>query len=405
MTIIYDLIVLGGGAAGVFASIIFKERRPSAKALLIEKSSSLLKKVLLTGGGRCNVTNACFDPRRLIQNYPRGAKELLSLFQIFQPKDMIEWLEKRGVELKVEQDEKVFPKSDSAQTIVNCLLQQLKNAQVEILLHQEVQKITKNENIFEMHLHNNSVLLTHNFLLATGNGPDGYKIAKMFGHSIQIPIPSLFTFNVPSSPLLHLSGITIPNVELKIPNTNFKQKGSLLLTHHGFSGPVVLKLSAFAAKHFYEKHYQAELIINWLSDLSQDEIYQRLLEIKKTNTYQTLGLSPFALPKTLWRQFLELLNIDWQRPLHHISNKELQALSKKLSCDSYQIEGISPNKAEFVTCGGVTLKEVDFRSMQSKLSSGLFFAGEILDIDGLTGGFNLQNAWTTGYIAGHSFNP
>lgn len=345
----YDLIVVGGGAAGVFAAIHAKEANPDAKVLLLEKTAVPLAKVKISGGGRCNVTHSCFDPKILIQNYPRGGRELLGPFHRFQPRDTIDWFESKGVKLKTESDGRIFPTTDRSETIIECLLSHARKIGVEILLIQKVQTISKG---FEIVL-KDKTLTCRKLLLATGSNAEGFAWATSFGHSIQKPVPSLFTFNVPSSPLLELSGISVQKGKLQIGP--FSQTGPLLLTHFGFSGPAALKLSAWAARYLYEKEYRTQLVIDWLPE---ENIFAKKLA-KALSTHN-------------------------------------------LRADPYQIEGKTTNKEEFVTCGGVTLKEVDFRTMESKICPGLYFAGEILDIDGVTGGFNFQSAWTTGFISGQN---
>lgn len=353
-----DLLVLGAGAAGIFGAIAAKSAHPKIQVIVLEKTAVLLAKVRISGGGRCNVTHACFDPKALVQNYPRGQKELLGPFHRFQPKDTIEWFESRGVRLKTEKDGRIFPITDSSETIIACLLSEAKRLGVEIRLRQKVERVERIEGGFQV-----GEDTCRHLLLATGSGKDGYTFAKHLGHTIQEPVPSLFTFNVPTSPLLGLSGIAVPDVQLTIGP--FTQRGPLLLTHFGFSGPAALKLSAFAARYLYENKYLVPLEIDWLPDIDEAEI--------------ATATKPL-LPKNLWRAL-------GGHSLHK---------------DIYQVEGKTTHKEEFVTCGGITLKEIDFRTMQSKLCPGLFFAGEILDIDGVTGGFNFQNAWTTGFIAGTS---
>jgi predicted Rossmann fold flavoprotein len=378
----YDLLVIGGGAAGMFGAIAAKTAHPKAHVALFEKGAHLLTKVRISGGGRCNVTHACFEPQKLVQNYPRGSQELLGPFHRFQPKDTIEWFESRGVPLKVEKDGRIFPVSDSSQSIIDCLLNEANSLGVEIHLKKKIDFLAPGE-------------LCHKLLLATGSNPDGYTWAKKLGHTIQEPVPSLFTFNVPTSPLKELSGISVEMAELTLPGTHFKQRGALLITHFGFSGPAALKLSAWGARYLHEKQYRLPLCINWLPDVPT---FERLKTLKKEHPNKTLLMeNPFHLPKNLWKALL-----NDERRLNDISLKELELLSQKLHSDLYQVEGKTTNKEEFVTCGGVTLKEINFKTMESKICPGLFFAGEILNIDGITGGFNFQNAWTTGFIAGTS---
>lgn len=399
--LIYDLIVIGGGAAGFFAAINAKNTQPSSTVILLEKTAVLLSKVRISGGGRCNVTHSCFSPPALVQHYPRGSKELLAPFQTFQPDDTVQWFESRGVRLKTEPDGRMFPVSDQSETIIECLLSEASKLGVEIALRQRIDKIAKqDDSIFAIHLKDGMVLQGNRLILATGNSPEGHAFAEALGHSIKKPVPSLFTFNSPTSPLKSLSGISVENVELKIGD--FVQTGPLLITHFGFSGPAALKLSAWGARYLHEKNYHVELIVNWLPQLSQETIFQKLSGLKSHAPQRSLHAENlFTLPKNLWKTLLE--HLDEMR-MNDISLAELRLLSKKLHASSYQIEGKTTNKEEFVTCGGVNLKEVNFKTMQSKLCPGLFFAGEILDIDGVTGGFNFQNAWTTGFIAGLSLS-
>ncbi len=396
----YDLIVIGGGAAGIFAAICTKASNADAKVAVLEKSAVLLAKVRVSGGGRCNVTHACFEPKLLVKNYPRGEKELLGPFHTFQPRDTVDWFESRGVKLKTEADGRMFPVTDSSETIINCLLQEAKTLGVEIHLRQRIQSVLHSEGGFELQLKEGKNWRCKQLLLATGSSAEGYAWAEQLGHTVQKPVPSLFTFNVPTSPLKQLSGISVQSVELKIRGSALTQKGPLLITHFGFSGPAALKLSAWGARYLHEKAYKVELAINWLPELTQEELLTQLLKFKAHFPNKSLASeSSFALPKNLWK---ELLGESFAKRLADISHKDLQNLAQKLHEDVYQVDGKTTNKEEFVTCGGVTLKEVNFKTMKSKLCPGLFFAGEILDIDGVTGGFNFQNAWTTAYLAGQA---
>lgn len=389
----YDLIVIGGGAAGLFGALSAKAIRPTAKVALLEKSSVLLAKVRISGGGRCNVTHQCFDPDKLIQNYPRGGRELRGPFHKFQPQDTIQWFESRGAALKAEPDGRVFPITDDSETIINTLLNEAEALHLEILMRQRIEKLEKMDQGFQV-----GPYFTRKLLLATGNSIAGHTWATQLGHSIEKPIPSLFTFNVPTSPLKGLSGISHDPVELSLLGTPLIQKGPLLITHFGFSGPAALKLSAWGARTLYEHEYKVSLSVNWFPDKTIFQIFEIFLQLKKTVPQKTLlSENPFKLPKNLWKTLL-----NDERRLNDISQKELQILAQKLHADIYQVDGKTTHKEEFVTCGGVTLKEVEFKTMESKICSGLYFAGEILDIDGVTGGFNFQAAWTTGFIAGSS---
>lgn len=387
----FDFVVIGGGAAGIFAAIEAKRAYSKASVILLEKSAVLLSKVRISGGGRCNVTHSCFDPMLLSKNYPRGGKELIGPFHRFQPRDTVEWFQSRGVKLKTEGDGRMFPTTDSSETIIHCLLSEAKKLGVEIAMRQRIEHISKEGEVFLIQLQDNQIR-TPALLLATGSSPQGYEWAKQLGHTIQEPIPSLFTFNVPTSPLLDLNGISLV-AELRIGT--FSQTGPLLLTHFGFSGPAAIKLSAWAARALFAKEYRVELIVNWLPNKKLEEIYNELVQLKTISPQKNLSNENlFGLPKNLWKRFAE------DKKIKDIPNKDLRALAEKLHGDSYQVEGKTTNKEEFVTCGGVTLSEVNFQTMESKICPGLYFAGEILDIDGVTGGFNFQNAWTTGFIAG-----
>lgn len=393
MLTMYDLIVIGGGAAGVFAAISAKLANPNAKVTLLEKSAHLLAKVRISGGGRCNVTHSCFDPALLVQHYPRGGQELRGLFHRFQPRDTIQWFESRGVSLKAEADGRIFPTTDSSETIIECLLSEAKQSGVEILVRQKIDRVTKSEKGFDVGPYS-----TRKLILATGSGADGHTWASQLGHTIQKPVPSLFTFNIPTSPLKELSGISVESVELKILGTSLSQKGPLLITHFGFSGPAALKLSAWGARVLHEQQYQVQLAVNWLPEYNRSELLEILVQLKKTAPQKTLlSENPFKFPKNLWKTLL-----NDERRMNDFSLKDLQAFVQKLQENIYQVEGKTTHKEEFVTCGGVTLKEVQFKTMESKICPGLYFAGEILDIDGVTGGFNFQSAWSTGAAAGRA---
>lgn len=398
-------VVIGGGAAGFFGAIASAKDNEKGKIILLEKTNTLLAKVRISGGGRCNVTHACFDPRILASNYPRGHKALIGLFHQFQPKDTIKWFEERGVDLKTEEDGRMFPISDTSQTIVDCLMSEARLAGVEIRLRQHIEKIEKcTPNSFCISFADGQTIECHFLLLATGSNKDGYEIAKTFGHTIIPPVPSLFTFNIPSFPLEDLAGITVEKVLLRIKDSRLQQEGPLLITHWGFSGPAALKLSAWGARHLHDLNYQTTLLINWLPEFSRQELLDFLLDLKQRNPSQTMMREHQSIPKYLWKRLLELAGIDSQKRLADIPNKQLMSLAERLQSDPYTVEGKTTYKQEFVTCGGVSLDEINFKTMESRLCPGLYFAGEILDIDGVTGGFNFQNAWTTGWIAGNAIN-
>lgn len=393
------IVVIGGGAAGFFGAITSAKTCPHSHVILLEKTRSLLTKVKVSGGGRCNVTHACFDPKELIKNYPRGSKELLGPFHQFQPQDTIEWFEARGVTLKTEDDGRMFPITDSSETIINCLQEEAKKTGVDIRLQQSIEKIEKKEQGFTIHFSSGETLTCDKILLATGSSQEGYRIAESLGHTIVPPVPSLFTFNIPDSPLSQLSGISVDPVLLKIEETNLKQQGPLLITHWGFSGPAALKLSAWGARILHKMEYKANLSINWLP--KQENLSAYFIRLKADSPHHNISLlNPPTIAKQLWKELLIKAQIDPHKKMKDLPDKHLLTLASFLQNDIYQIQGKTTYKQEFVICGGIALDEVNFKTMESKKCPGLYFAGEILDIDGVTGGFNFQNAWTTSWIAG-----
>lgn len=398
----FDLIIIGAGAAGIFASIQAKNKDKNLKVVVLEKTPTFLSKVKISGGGRCNITNATFDPKDLCLNYPRGHKELISAFHIFQPEDMIKWLEGKGVETKIEKDKKVFPKSDSSQTIIDCFLKEIKEKNIEIKFNQNILEVSKKNEYFEIFNDDGEIFQTKNLLLATGSSEKGLEFAKMLGHSYEPFIPSLFSFTIENSEILKLSGISKENVKVSIKNSSFSTFGSVLITHFGFSGPAIINLSSIAAKFLHEKNYKATLVIDWLNISSKESAFATLLNLQKKFPKKTfLTLNPFNLPNNLWTYLIKKFG-NFSYPLQNISKKILFSLIENLLSDEYLIISKSQNKSEMVSCGGINLKEINFKTMQSKFLKNLYFAGEILNIDGITGGFNLQNAWTTGYIVGNS---
>jgi predicted Rossmann fold flavoprotein len=397
------LVIVGGGAAGFFAAITAKLANPQHTVIVLEKSTQLLKKVRISGGGRCNVTHACFDPKVLSQHYPRGGKELIGPFHRFQPRDTVQWFAAKGVQLKTEKDGRMFPITDNSQTIINCLLNEAQTLGVEVCLAQKLDKILVEDVGFRLFFASGENLYCQRLLLATGSSPQGYQFSQSFGHTLQEPVPSLFTFNVPASPLKDLAGIAVADAEVAVPGSRLSQRGPLLITHWGFSGPAALKLSAWGARYFHENAYQVKLAINWLPKLTQQEILMRLHALRSEHSKKHLANeNPFDLPKNLWKRFLEITRLAEKKRLADTSNGDFLQLCEQLVADVYQVNGKTTYKEEFVTCGGINLKEIDFRTMGSRLCPNLFFAGEILDIDGITGGFNFQNAWTTAWLAGQA---
>lgn len=392
-----SIVIIGGGAAGIFAAIHSKKKHPNSLVTVLEKTQKLLSKVKISGGGRCNVTHHCFDPHELAKNYPRGRQELIGPFHRFQPKDTIKWFASHGVQLKNEPDGRIFPVSDNSQTIIDCLLQECHKLGIQIKTGQKISSITQKNGLFEIEA--NEKILASSLIIATGSSPAGYEWAKSLGHSIIPTLPSLFTFNIPSFPLKDLSGISFSNVMVKIKGSKQERQGPILITHFGLSGPAVLKLSAFGAKELFEKNYQFDVTINWLLHHSPEKELKNLKDCSPQKLLKNENI--FHLPKNFWHKQLELLGL-YEKRLSTISIKEMQHLSQKLQNDTYTVSGKTIHKEEFVTCGGVSLKEINFKTMESKITPSLFFVGEILNIDGITGGFNFQNAWTTGYIAGMS---
>lgn len=391
--------VLGGGAAGVFAALAIKAANPNLHVTLLEKSAVLLAKVKVSGGGRCNVTHACFDPRQLVLNYPRGSKELIGPFTRFQPRDTIQWFEARGVELKTEGDGRMFPITDQSSTIIDCFLAEANKLNVEILLRQKIKKIHRQNDQFAIDLEGKT-LGCGSLLLATGSHVDGHNLARDFGHTVIDPVPSLFTLNIPDSPLLDLAGISVPKAVIKLAGTSIEQSGPLLLTHWGFSGPAALKLSAWGARIFHQHQYKIEITVDWLPDLKKEALLNQIQKFRKETPGQQIAANPlFQLPKNLWKRFVSLSGIGETKKFAELSNDAIHKLVDLLKSGIFQVNGKTTYKEEFVTCGGVALDEVNFKTMESRLCKGLYFAGEVLDVDAVTGGFNFQNAWTTGWIA------
>ncbi len=388
--------VIGGGAAGYFAAIHCAESRPDATVSVLEGTARPLTKVRISGGGRCNVTHHCFDPEQLVKSYPRGFRELRGPFSRFQPKDTVAWFARRGVELKVEADGRMFPVTDDSETVITCLQKAASEAGVSVRLGTIVKGIERREGKLALMLRSGEEVFDR-VLLASGSGPQGWAAAKALGHAMVDPVPSLFTFNIKDPRLVELPGVSFPDIELTLTpeggNRSFKQRGPLLITHWGLSGPAVLKLSAFAARELHASGYKAKLVCNFLPGESRGSIAEKL-----RTTRQMVSSLPRRFAQTLIGHVGIAQNASWA----NLSGEVLLKLAQEIACGGYAVTGKGVFKDEFVTAGGVDLKEVDFRTMESKKCPGLYFAGEILDVDGITGGFNFQNAWTTGFIAGQS---
>ena len=403
-----QVVVIGGGAAGFFGAINCAIHNSHLSIIILEASKQTLNKVKISGGGRCNVTHHCFNTKDLVTYYPRGGKELRGAFSRFQPQDTIDWFTSRGVKLKTEADGRMFPVTNDSQTIIDCLTQTAQKLGIKIIIQAPVQDISRSELGFDILLKSGKVIRAKKVLIATGSNPLGYRWAKKLGHTIQSPVPSLFTFKINDSRLANLAGISSQNVKVKLnvkQGKNLTQEGALLITHWGVSGPAILKLSAWGARVLHESKYHLPLTINWLPEYNQESIKQKLLKIKQEVTKQKImNYNQFAIPKKLWQSLVKYCLSNPDKIWVDISKKELEQLSIELTRGTYQIEGKGVFKEEFVTCGGVTLKEIDFQTMMSKKCPNLYFAGEILDIDGVTGGFNFQNAWTTGWLVGKAMS-
>jgi len=399
------VVVIGGGAAGFFGAIACANANPLNQVTLLEASRQLLAKVRISGGGRCNVTHACFDPARLVQNYPRGGKALRGAFSRFQTRDTVDWFSAHDVKLKTEADGRMFPTTDNSATIVECLVAAAEAAGVEIRTGAAVTFVFRQASGFEIVVKSGD-LQCDRLLLATGSSQIGYQIAKTLGHQVEPPVPSLFTFNVLDNQLQELAGVSVESVQLRLllgGKTKLEQSGPLLITHWGLSGPAVLKLSAWGARLLHDCNYQATLLINWLPQLNPEVLRQKLLEVKSEWSRKAISTScPMELPRRLWQYLVTRVGIETEDRWAGLSNKTLNQLVQELTQGCYLIQGKGAFKEEFVTCGGVSLKEVNFKTMESRLCPGLYFAGEILDIDGVTGGFNFQSAWTTAWLAGQA---
>lgn len=400
-----QVVVIGGGAAGFFGAIACAKAHPHTQVTLLEASRQPLAKVRISGGGRCNVTHACFEPAGLVQNYPRGGKALRGAFSRFQSKDTVSWFSDRGVKLKTEPDGRMFPVTDDSETIVNCLMQAAGSAGVKVRTGAPVVSVSRQTDEFEILLKSGEILQCDRVLLATGSSHIGYQIAKALGHQIEPPVPSLFTFNVLDRRLRDLAGVSV-NAQLRLSldgKTQLEQSGPLLITHWGLSGPAVLKLSAWGARVLHDYQYQATLLINWLPQYNPEVLRQKLLLVKSESPKKAIAVHRgIDLPHRLWQYLVARVGISEEDRWAGISNKALNFLIQELSQGQYLIQGKGVFKEEFVTCGGVNLKEVNFKTMESRCCPGLYFAGEILDIDGVTGGFNFQSAWTTAYLAGQA---
>lgn len=397
--------IIGGGAAGFFAAINAASKAPDMEISIFEKSNQLLGKVKVSGGGRCNVTNACFEPKELIKYYPRGAKELLGPFHVFQPGDIFDWFEQRGIALKTEDDNRVFPLSDSSQTIIDCFLGEAEQKKIRIHTGKGLTGLKRADYKWKLEFSDKAEDLFDAVIIAGGSSNALWNLLSEAGHTIVPPVPSLFTFNINDPVIKDLPGVSAPGCDVKIEGTKFSASGPVLITHWGLSGPGILRLSAWAARELASVNYDFIVRINWDNRFTKETLMELLRDWKAEHHKTTVKtFSAIKVPHRLWCSLLvqhgKLQDTRWA----DVSNKQLESLAESLTSCFLRVQGKSTFKDEFVTAGGINLKEVDFKTMQSKILPGIYFAGEILDIDAITGGFNFQAAWTTGYIAANSIS-
>ena len=398
-----QVIIIGGGAAGYFAAIACAEAQPEANIVILEKGKDVLGKVLISGGGRCNVTNACFDPRELVAHYPRGEKELLGPFHKFQPGDTMEWFADRGVELKIEPDNRVFPVTDSSATIADCLKEIADATGIKVHTSSGVKSFTQREDErWEVLTTHGQTYVADQLMIGAGSSKVIWDSLKKLGHKIISPVPSLFTFNSKDERIKGLSGISVPNATVQIAASDLEASGPLLITHWGFSGPAILRLSAWGARELNDRFYRFPIMINWIGR-DEEEVLAEFNEEKKHSGKKRIGNhAHYGIPLRLWKSMVAGAGIKSTATWGDLSGKDLKYLVSELCSAVFQISGKSTFKDEFVTAGGVDLRDVDFKSFSSRVCTNLYFAGEILDIDGITGGFNFQAAWTGGFLAGNA---
>ena len=393
----YDILIIGGGAAGFFTAINIVEKNPQLKVAILERGKTVLEKVRISGGGRCNVTHACFVPNDLAKFYPRGEKELRGPFHQFCSGDTIEWFEKHGVELKIEDDGRMFPTTDSSTTIINCFQNATKKLGIDVLTSHSVQSLYKGDGYWKVETHHESYLCQQ-LVMTTGSNPKVWDMLQELGHTIVPPVASLFTFNIKDARIKDLMGIA-SLAQVTVKDSKLDATGPLLITHWGMSGPGILRLSAWGARILAERNYQFSILVNWLPETTPEEAATLLKDLKLEHAKKVVSKkSPLELPNRLWESLVIASGIAEDTKWADLSKLQLQQLAAQLTAGEYKVNGKSTFKEEFVTAGGIDLKEINFKTMQSKLHDGLYFAGEIVNIDAITGGFNFQNAWTSGFI-------
>ncbi|MDF2191755.1 NAD(P)/FAD-dependent oxidoreductase [Paraflavitalea sp. CAU 1676] len=396
------LVVVGGGAAGFFCAVNAARMHPGLEVIIVEKTNKVLSKVRVSGGGRCNVTHACFSIADMVRRYPRGTNFLKKSFHHFFTTNTIEWFKERGVALKTEEDGRMFPVTDSSQTIIDCLMREVNKYGIEVWMSAEVQRIQQHEGRFQLTFASGKELTADYACIACGGYPKTvmFDWLKTSGHSIEEPVPSLFTFNMPGNPITQLMGVSVPSVQIKITGSKLSAEGPVLITHWGLSGPAVLRLSAWGARDLAAGHYSFSIVLNWLPDYNENSMREHLQALRFELAAQKISnRNPFGLPQRLWDYLLEQSGINGDIRWADVPAKEQNKLVKQLCAQEFAVKGKTTFKDEFVTAGGIRLAEVDANTMESKLLPGLYFAGEILDVDGITGGFNFQHAWTSGYLA------
>ena len=399
------IAIIGGGAAGYFSAICAGENYPDAQVTIFEKTSKLLAKVRISGGGRCNVTNATQSIKELSGSYPRGGKKLKNLFTEFGTRETVNWFESRGVRTYAQEDKRMFPETDKSESIVACLQSEAEKKGVQVLTQTAVTGLTPVKEGFSLELNHGeeNPRIFHKVIVASGGSPKrkGLEWLEKLGHEIAEPVPSLFTFNIPDDPITNMPGVSVEKAMVSIEGTKLKASGPVLVTHWGLSGPAVLKLSAFGARLLSDLDYKFNVHLNWAGEQNANAVSNHLQEISAEHpNKQIQNIKPFELPDRLWKFILGKADIDPEKKWGELGKKTRNKLTDLLTNDIYRVRGKTTFKEEFVTCGGVSLESVNMKTMESKAVSGLYFAGEILDIDGVTGGFNFQSAWTTGYFAG-----
>ncbi|MCD8434253.1 NAD(P)/FAD-dependent oxidoreductase [Tenacibaculum dicentrarchi] len=396
------VIIIGGGAAGHFTAINAKEQNPDLDITILEKGKEVLQKVKISGGGRCNVTHACFEPKELVKFYPRGEKELLGPFHQFMTGDTFEWFDDRGVPLKIEDDNRVFPEENTSQVIIDCFQNAVDKLGIKVLKNHGVNSIEKNNEQWIINTKEQQFKADY-LVIAAGSSKKVWDLCKTLEHTVVEPVPSLFTFNIKDKRIIDLGGISVPNADVKLVGTNLENSGPLLITHWGLSGPAILKLSAFGARILADKNYQYNVLVNWLGQDFND-ILDELSALKSSQARKQVNLkSPFAdIPRRLWERFVSASEVKTTQNWGDLSNKQLDNLATQLTKGLFNANGRTTFKDEFVTAGGVDLKEINFKRFESKLHKNLFIVGEVLNIDAITGGFNFQNAWTGAFICAKS---